>query len=887
MAQAASSTSALSTLTNQSSVAGGRARGVKSPCTRSQTRRNDDAQAHSSAWPATDSDAAMADADDEMLGDESLQLCDMPDEVLLHALTHLACAETVPGSVDGGPTFKSGSDAIVLGGTSRAARQWKRAQAVSRRWRLLTNAVTPWREMRTMDLDDDLSWDARKINADKEVEKAVAKVAEASRYGDDEEALIIQGKYADKLATAEREAAEATAWLAAMKDKLVLHIEQEDLGHGVWAASSTSREEGKADKWHTVRAPGGDRSVILVRKCNEEGVSYDVVRWMGCLQAMHHPCIAALQLARAAHNPSVAEHTMVHAGMEWVDTSVQKIVYGTLERTSHTVFGRALPPLMLRSFLYQLLHALAHSHARGVAHGNLAPYRVLATTLDKDKDHYLLKLGDFGFSPPFAALSNEELPIRPSRASPELHADHKLKRYGPKNDIWALGTVFAEMTCGNRDPTVYVMIQELESTPEEQFQTNLPMLCANGRDLMRKMLRLEPDVRIAAADALCHPYFDGLHDECAVVAKYLPHTMPPPTEFLEVRVPTQWTAGCDFLDSQPNLNARMWTILYDWLAVVSYKFKFVPRSLQLACDFMLRYMSQIQVERKALQLVGIGALCLACKHEEVMIPNMNDFIFICDNAYTLQELMVMEVDILTTLQVQLHMPTPHDMLLPMLQSLDEAPSYPDASIDPSPLRNWCEALLLLGQAQYQVVLHDPSTLARCVATLGGLLSRGCHSVVFQRDGSVAEGKKGGKLAERVCWLKPGADWRCLEELLDGIESAACESREMLVKCHSKFIEMHSLSDILDKFRNSPDGGRKAGHLTHKEVKPLLERHYPTEWCKSQQVYHDRADEDAPPPDPKARKCYLKSGRPGVEATYSIVTVTLALGRQLLAEHGKA
>ena len=201
----------------------------------------------------------------------------------------------------------------------------------------------------------------------------------------------------------------------------------------------------------------------------------------------------------------------------------------------------------------------------------------------------------------------------------------------------------------------------------------------------------------------------------------------------------------------------------------------------------------------SLQLVGIGALCLACKHEEVMIPNMNDFIFICDNAYTLQELMVMEVDILATLQVQLHMPTPHDMLLPMLQSLDEAPSYPDASIDPSPLRNWCEALLLLGQAQYQVVLHDPSTLARCVATLGGLLSRGCHSVVFQRDGSVAEGKKGGKLAERVCWLKPGADWRCLEELLDGIESAACESREMLVKCHSKFIEMHSLSDILDKY----------------------------------------------------------------------------------------
>ena len=54
--------------------------------------------------------------------------------------------------------------------------------------------------------------------------------------------------------------------------------------------------------------------------------------------------------------------------------------------------------------------------------------------------------------------------------------------------------------------------------------------------------------------------------------------------------------------------------------------------------------------------MGIGALCLACKHEEID-HNMNDFIYICDSAYKLPELMVMEVDILTTLQAQLHVLT--------------------------------------------------------------------------------------------------------------------------------------------------------------------------------------------------------------------------------------
>ena len=91
--------------------------------------------------------------------------------------------------------------------------------------------------------------------------------------------------------------------------------------------------------------------------------------------------------------------------------------------------------------------------------------------------------------------------------------------------MWALGTVFAEMACGNRDPTVYVMIQELDITTEATLETNLPMLCADGRDLLRKMLKLEPMDRIKAEDALCHPYFDGLHDQCEVVGRYLPHSM--------------------------------------------------------------------------------------------------------------------------------------------------------------------------------------------------------------------------------------------------------------------------------------------------------------------------------------------------------------------------
>jgi len=594
---------------------------------------------------------------------------------------------------------------------------------------------------------------------------------------------------------------------------------------------------------------------------------------------MHHPCIASLQLVNAKHdtNSGLKHGTWVHAAFEHADTSLQKIVYATLDRTSHTITGRALPPLMLRSFMYQLLSALAYSHARGVAHGNLAPYRVLARELDVENDQYLLKLADFGFSPPAAALCNEELPIRPSRASPELHSDNQRKRYGPANDLWALGTVFAEAACGNREPAVYMMIQELESVDDEQMENSLHMLCDDGRDLMRQLMRAEPTVRITAADALCHPYFDGIHEQCAVVGKYLPPSRPPPCKFLALCAHKVWVPGLDFLVEQTELNSRMWSILMDWLAVVSHKFKFVPRSLQLAVDFMRRFMAATRVSRKRLQLVGIGALCLACKHEEVMIPNMNDFIFICDNAYNLEELMLVEVEILNHLQMQLHVPTVHDHLNQMLIELGSVPEHPDGE-DPSKLVKWCEVLTLMGLAQHSVAIFDSAVLARCVGTLCGLLSHGVASQVTRADGTSSAGKISSKLSERVCYLSSAEDWSCLKELVKAIETCMSENREVILKCHPEYAALKPVQQLLDEYVH--DSSRRANHLKARDVKQWAEKHYSIEHTRSNNLFaefEDTSNKFLP------KKAYMRGITTGDLPTFCIPAVTAALGHQLLAE----
>eukprot|EP00967_Tisochrysis_lutea_P142352 scaffold262847_cov22-Tisochrysis_lutea.AAC.1 len=89
-----------------------------------------------------------------------------------------------------------------------------------------------------------------------------------------------------------------------------------------------------------------------------------------------------------------------------------------------------LPPDVLRSWMYQLLNAFAYCHARGMAHGNVAPFRCLAQLVEDDDDElYHVKLAHFGFSMP-AAAQEEGLRVQPSRAAPEMRNEAACKRNG-------------------------------------------------------------------------------------------------------------------------------------------------------------------------------------------------------------------------------------------------------------------------------------------------------------------------------------------------------------------------------------------------------------------------------------------------------------------------
>jgi hypothetical protein len=74
---------------------------------------------------------------------------------------------------------------------------------------------------------------------------------------------------------------------------------------------------------------------------------------------------------------------------------------------------------------------------------------------------------------------------------------------------------------------------------------------------------------------------------------------------------------------------------------VHYKFELMDETLYLTVNLIDRFLAAQPVVRKKLQLVGVTAMLLACKYEEVAVPVVEDFIVISDRAYSRKEVLDM------------------------------------------------------------------------------------------------------------------------------------------------------------------------------------------------------------------------------------------------------
>ncbi len=75
-------------------------------------------------------------------------------------------------------------------------------------------------------------------------------------------------------------------------------------------------------------------------------------------------------------------------------------------------------------------------------------------------------------------------------------------------------------------------------------------------------------------------------------------------------------------------------ILVSWLIEVHLKFGLLAETLYVTVNLVDRYCEVIEVPRSEYQLLGISAMLIASKYEEIFVPKIEDFADITDNTYS-------------------------------------------------------------------------------------------------------------------------------------------------------------------------------------------------------------------------------------------------------------
>lgn len=179
-----------------------------------------------------------------------------------------------------------------------------------------------------------------------------------------------------------------------------------------------------------------------------------------------------------------------------------------------------------------------------------------------------------------------------------------------------------------------------------------------------------------------------------------------------------------YMAHQDDLEWKTRAILVDWLIEVHTRFHLLPETLFLAVNIIDRFLSEKVVQLDRLQLVGITAMFIASKYEEVLSPHVENFRRIADDGFSEAEILSAERFVLSTLNYDLSYPNPMNFL----RRVSKADNYDIQS------RTIGKYLMEISLLDYRFMSYRPSNvaagamyLARMMLDRGEWVSLGCRA----------------------------------------------------------------------------------------------------------------------------------------------------------------
>lgn len=171
------------------------------------------------------------------------------------------------------------------------------------------------------------------------------------------------------------------------------------------------------------------------------------------------------------------------------------------ELFDHIVEKKTIPETEAHDLMFQIISGVKFCHENGIAHRDLKPENILFDTRGR------VKISDFGLSrisQPHALTGTQC--GSPCYASPECLSGQP---YDPfLSDIWACGVILYVMVTGQLPWTGINNREMFEQIKKGQYRTPA-FLSDNCRDLIAKLMAVNPKERISLQDALNHRWMIG------------------------------------------------------------------------------------------------------------------------------------------------------------------------------------------------------------------------------------------------------------------------------------------------------------------------------------------------------------------------------------------
>jgi len=167
----------------------------------------------------------------------------------------------------------------------------------------------------------------------------------------------------------------------------------------------------------------------------------------------------------------------------------------------------ALEENISRNWFSQILHAVGHLHAKNIIHRDLKPENILLSASGNDDENIILKITDFNLS----RFVSEESLVKTNTGTPMYQAPEVnplTTGYTNLVDCWSLGCILYVMLSGhppfNPDKPLPPQIQ----AGSYKFPAAVwGDISDNAKDLIRKLIKVDPKDRLDVTAALQHDWF--------------------------------------------------------------------------------------------------------------------------------------------------------------------------------------------------------------------------------------------------------------------------------------------------------------------------------------------------------------------------------------------